>query len=108
MRRECLGPQRSQSSVSYDPLLNPNSLTILDDRAMVAARMHRPAHILSPRDEVQVDVGPPASGRGFVECLLRLLGIARTHPAQPIRDAMDVRIHAYIEFALEPDNQHKI
>src|SRR5439155_15353360 len=55
----------------------------LADDARAAARVDRPAHVLPPRHEVQVDVRPPPLARALVERLFRFVGRAGSHPAEP-------------------------
>ena len=78
------------------------------DDALAATRIHGPAHILSPRHEIQIDVRPPACRRRLVERLLGLVGCSRAHPAQPVRDAVNVGIHTDVPEALERENQDEV
>ena len=64
------------------------------DRARPAARIDRPAHVLAPRHEVQVDVRPPPLARALVQRLLGFFRRAGPHPAEAVRDAVHVRVDA--------------
>src|SRR6185295_14585763 len=65
-------------------LLHTDLRAQVGDRATAAPRVHRPADILAPGDQVEVDDRPPAAGRGGVERVLGLLRRARGDPAQTV------------------------
>ncbi len=83
-------------------------LTISSDGAIPAARMHGTADVLSPRHQIEIDDRPPPRGDRSVKRLFGLLGLRGAHPAQAIRDAMDVDVHADVAAALEPEDQHEV
>jgi hypothetical protein len=74
-------------------------------RAGPAERVHRPADLLAPGDEMKVDVGPPPPGGGRVERPLRLLGRLRLHPAEAVRNAVHVCVDADVVWTLVRDDQ---
>src|SRR6478672_4812473 len=57
-----------------------NPPAVLANGAGTAARRQRPAHVLAPRDEIEVDVRPPARSARAIQRLLRLLGSPRPDP----------------------------
>src|SRR5262245_22256082 len=69
---------------------DPDLRTDIRQHAFGTQRIHRPAHVLAPGDEIEVDDRPPAAMGRFVQRVLSLFGRARAHPSQPIRDSMDV------------------
>src|SRR5713101_1826170 len=76
--------------------------------ARTATRVDRPAHVLAPRHEVQVDVGPPPITRGPVKRLLGFVRRAGPDPAEAIRDAVHVGIDADVLQTPEREDQHEV
>src|SRR6185295_3656818 len=73
---------------------DPDSRTKTGDSAIAAARKHRPADVLAPGDEIQVDEWPPAAVGRTIERLLGRFGVPGLHPPEPIGDAVHVRVDA--------------
>src|SRR5579859_3303754 len=86
----------------------PYSRAIFADRAAVAAWVDGFADVLAPRDEIEVDVGPPARIGRLVERLLSFLWRARPHPSEPVRDTVHVRVDADVPLALERQDQDEV
>src|SRR5581483_2064246 len=74
--------------------------------ASAAPRVRRPADILAPRDQIEVDQRPPPPVGGAVQRELGLFGRSRPDPAQAVGDAVHVRIDADVAAAVEAEDQH--
>src|SRR5262245_1436499 len=61
------------SSRRVSARVHANSSTVVGDRAIPASRIDRPADVLTPCDQIQVDQRPPSTIGRLVEGLLRLL-----------------------------------
>src|SRR5688572_165427 len=94
--------------LSSRPPPHANSSTIRRDGAIPAARVDRPAHVLSPCDQIKIEQRPPPRLGRAIERLLGLFRLPRLHPAETIRDPMHVRVHADVLAALEAENQHQV
>src|SRR5439155_8735859 len=77
----------------------------IDEDALRAERIHRPAYVLSPRDEIQIDDRPPATPGRSIERLLRLFRRPRRHPPEPVGDAVHVRVDADVLLAAVGEDQ---
>src|SRR4029078_12334651 len=75
-------------------LRDANLRADVDEHALRAQRIHRAADVLPPGHQIEVNDRPPAARRRGVERVLGLLGAARPHPSQPVRDAVNVRVDA--------------
>src|SRR5688572_2550143 len=82
--------------------------TIATNGAVMTSRIHRPARVLSPRHQIQIDERPPALVDRLVERLLRLLRRARPHPSQAIRDAMDMDVDTDVLSAPKREDHHQV
>src|SRR5262245_11381882 len=100
-------PVAAPSTILLNPrnLLHPNSWANVGEDAIPTFGSDRSADVLSPGDQVQIDVGPPAGVRRGIERLFGFVGYPCLHPSQPVRNAVDVRIDADVALALEPDRK---
>src|SRR5579862_3233199 len=73
---------------------DPEPWAEIPNRACRAPRIDRPAHVLPPRHQIQVDVRPPPWLGRPIERLFGLVWRLRFHPPETIRDPVDVRVHA--------------
>jgi len=74
----------------------------------MTSRIHRPAGVLSPRHEIQIDQRPPALVDRLVERLLGLFGRTRPHPPEAIRDAMHMNVDADVLLAAKGEDHHQV
>ena len=63
---------------------------------------------MSPGDEIQIDVRPPARIGRLVKRLLGFIGRARFHPAEPVGDAVHMGVDADVPAAFVGENQHQV
>ncbi len=98
----------SASAGDFETFVTPIFGHIGRDGAVRAARIHRPADVLSPRHEIQVDQRPPAGIGRLVERLLGLVRRPRPDPAQTVGNAVNVGVHADVPQALERQDQHEV
>ena len=71
-------------------------------------RVDRAADVLPPRDQIQVDVRPPARRPSPCTAPVRSPRACRPHPPETIRDAVHVGVDADVPPALEREDQHEI
>src|SRR5690349_8607837 len=74
--------------------IDANSRTQVGDRATAAERIDRPADVLPPRHQIEIDERPPAARDDTIQRVLGLLGRLRQNPPETIRDAVHVRVDA--------------
>src|SRR6185503_4215202 len=87
---------------------DPNARAKGAQHALLAAREDGPADVLSPCDQIKIDVRPEPRRRRAVERLLRFVGRARPDPSQAVRNPVNVSVDTDVPPASKRQNQDEI